>query len=64
MSLEELAARLDQMYGLSMSTGHLSKIETRQKPVLDVQLQAIADALGVAVCDLFPERKEHGGPES
>jgi len=47
-----------------MSPAQLSKIETQKKHVLDVQLQAIAWALGIEVCVLFPERQTYGGTES
>jgi hypothetical protein len=59
LTQEELASRVQEIYGVSMSPAQLSKIEVQKKHVLDVQLQAIADALEVKVCTLFPEKSGH-----
>ena len=59
MSLEELASRVQEIYGVSMSAAQLSKIETQKKHVLDIQLLAIAQVLNVPVSVLFPTEEEH-----
>lgn len=64
MSQEELASRVEVVYGVSMSSAQLSKIESQKKPLLDVQLQAFALALDVQIGDLFPQRSKDDGTES
>ena len=64
MSQEELASRVEVVYGVSMSSAQLNKIESQKKPLLDVQLQAFALALDVQVADLFPQRSKDDGTES
>ena len=63
LSLEELAARLE-LYGVELSFGQLGKIERGEKTINDIQLLALARALGVGVQDLYPNGKaEHGTDE-
>jgi transcriptional regulator with XRE-family HTH domain len=56
LSVEELADRIEAQ-GVSMSFGHLAKIERQVKEVNDFQLQAIAAALGVSILELYPSKK-------
>lgn len=57
LSVEELADRIEAE-GVSMSFGHLAKIERQVKEVNDYQLRAIAAALGVSIPELFPSDDE------
>jgi transcriptional regulator with XRE-family HTH domain len=57
LSVEELADRIEAQ-GVSMSFGHLAKIERQVKEVNDYQLQAIAAALGVSILELYPSKEE------
>ena len=50
----ELVARL-QSLGLSIDQSALSKIENEQRPVTDVEIKALAEALKVSVSWLFNE---------
>lgn len=60
LSIEELAARLEE-YGVEMSFGQLGKIERGEKPIKDIQLLALARALGVKIQDLFPHQEARYG---
>ncbi len=51
---EDLIARL-QLSGISMDQSALSKIETGYRPVSDVEVAALAEALKVPVSRLFEE---------
>ena len=48
----ELVARL-QVLGIKIDQGRLSKIETGRRPVSDVEIAAIAEALKMPVSSLF-----------
>ena len=52
---EDLAARCT-VRGLDLSRGTLSKIEAQLRCVTDQELVVIADALGVPLQGLFPNR--------
>ncbi len=49
---EDLIARL-QLSGISMDQSALSKIETGHRPVSDIEVAALAEALKVPVARLF-----------
>ena len=51
----ELAARLEVM-GLKISQAAISKIETGSRPVSDLEVAALAKALGVSAASLLGER--------
>ena len=51
----ELAARLEVM-GLKITQAAISKIETGSRPVTDVEVAALAKALGVSAGWLLSER--------
>ena len=50
----DLVARL-QLLGLSIDQSGLSKIENGQRPVTDIEVAALAEALKVSVAWLFSE---------
>lgn len=50
----ELAARL-QVMGFEVNQATISKIEKQFRPVLDVEVVALAKALGVTLAWLFEE---------
>lgn len=52
----ELLARL-QTAGVNMSTPALSLLEGQKRPVSDIELNALADVLGVSVNWLFVRRQ-------
>jgi len=54
----ELAARL-QTQGIGLSQPSIAKIEAGKRPVIDVEVAALAQALGVSVGWLFGEVQEH-----
>jgi transcriptional regulator with XRE-family HTH domain len=62
LSLEELAARLE-LYGVELSFGQLGKIERGEKTINDIQLLALARALGVGVQDLYPKKEAKYGKD-
>ena len=51
---DQLAARCT-VRGLELSRGTLSKIEAQLRCVTDRELVALADALGVAIPELYPK---------
>ncbi len=51
---EDLIARL-QLSGISIDQSALSKIETGHRPVSDIEVAALAEALKVPVSRLFEE---------
>lgn len=51
----ELTARL-QVMGIAIDRSMLSKIETGNRPVLDVEVAALAKALNVSVAWLYSEK--------
>ncbi len=55
LTQEQLAARI-QLLGLEISRAGLSKIEAGLRCVSDAELPVIAEALKVAITDLFPVR--------
>ncbi len=57
---DQLAARCT-VRGLELSRGSLSKIEAQLRCVTDRELVALADALGVAIPELYPkpDAKKH-----
>ena len=57
LSQAQLAARLEVL-GLEISRAGLSKIEAGLRCVADAELPVIAQALKVAIIDLFPGRTE------
>ena len=52
---EQLAARL-QSLGIDIDRTAISKIEAGKRPVTDMEIIAICDALGIKVATLFGER--------
>lgn len=56
ISQEQFAARC-QTVGLDISRGTLAKIESRVRCVSDQEALLLAQALGVAISDLFPKTK-------
>jgi transcriptional regulator with XRE-family HTH domain len=60
VSQADLAARL-QVLGLQINQSAVSKIEQGRRPVLDIEVVALAEALKVSVAWLFGEVKERGG---
>lgn len=58
MTLEELAARVQEIEGVPMSAAQLSKVERQKKHVLDIQLLALSRIFGVPVAALFPAEEE------
>lgn len=59
MSLEELAARVQEIHGVPMSAAQLSKIENQKKHVLDIQLLALSRVFNIPVAALFPPEETH-----
>lgn len=56
ISQEQFAARC-QTVGLDISRGTLAKIESGVRCVSDQEALLLAQALGVAISDLFPKAK-------
>lgn len=56
MTLEDLAKKLGK------SKGYISKLETGKKPINLENLHLIAEALGVEVTDLFPNKEKIENP--
>ena len=52
MTQQELAARL-QALGMDIDRTAISKIEADKRPVTDLEIVAIAKALGVKITELF-----------
>lgn len=52
MSQQALSNKLE-LEGVYVCRGSVSRIEDRSRTVTDIELYAIAEALGVAVNDLF-----------
>ena len=50
----ELAARL-QTFGIDLDRTAISKIETGKRPVTDVEIIGVCEALGIRVSALFDE---------
>lgn len=53
--LEDLAARVEAVTGKPVNTGNLSRLERQTQGYSDELLQAVAQALGVAVARLFED---------
>ena len=51
---DQLAARL-QALGVDLDRTAISKIETGRRPVTDIEIIALCDALGVTVAEIFGE---------
>lgn len=60
LSQEELAARV-QVAGLDMTQKAVSRIETGNRVVADYELFYLAQALHVAITDLFPASPPYQG---
>lgn len=56
LSLEELGKRI------GITKGYMSKLETGQKPINLKNLHLIANALGVDVTELFPNKESVANP--
>lgn len=54
MSLVELSTELELDYGVKLERSVIGKIEQGKRKISDVELIAIAQALGVKVEELFP----------
>lgn len=54
MSLIELSTELELDYGVKLERSVIGKIEQGKRRVSDIELIAIAQALGVKVEELFP----------
>jgi hypothetical protein len=56
VSQQDLVARLET-YGININQGMLSKIENQARPVTDIELKAIGEALAISVAWLIRERE-------
>jgi transcriptional regulator with XRE-family HTH domain len=57
---DELVGKL-QLLGCYMTRDILANIETRRGPVSDRQIEFFAEVFGVAVADLFPQKRHVDG---
>lgn len=56
LTQHQLAARL-QTLGVDLDRTAISKIESRRRPITDIEIIAICKALGIRVEDLFSDRR-------